>query len=98
MENVIDILRHSAIFRKLTDEQLKKIAAIASVETHPAGAVLYREGDPAGKFYIVVEGKVALDMQCDMGPNFPSRQVVAMLLQRANLWVGLPSSSLTFSR
>jgi CRP-like cAMP-binding protein len=82
MENVIDILRHSAIFRKLTDEQLKKIAAIASVETHPAGAVLYREGDPAGKFYIVVEGKVALDMQCDMGPNFPSRQVVVDVIAK----------------
>ncbi|HRR39900.1 MAG TPA: cyclic nucleotide-binding domain-containing protein [Syntrophales bacterium] len=76
MENVIDILRHSVIFSKLTDEQLKKLAAIASIETHPAGTVLYREGDPAAKFYIVIDGKVALDMQCDMGPNFPPRQVI----------------------
>jgi len=82
METVIDVLRHSVVFQKLTNEQIKKLAAIASTETHPAGTLLYREGDPASKFYIVQEGKVVLDMKCEMGPHTPPRQVTVDVITK----------------
>jgi CRP/FNR family cyclic AMP-dependent transcriptional regulator len=75
MDTVVDVLRQSVVFQKLTNEQIKKLAAIASFETYPAGTLLYKEGDPASKFYIVKEGKVILDMKCEMGPHTPPRQV-----------------------
>jgi len=82
METVIDVLRHSVVFQKLTNGQIKKLAAIASTETHPAGTLLYREGDPASKFYIVQEGKVVLDMKCEMGPHTPPRQVTVDVITK----------------
>lgn len=82
METVIDVLRQSIVFQKLTNEQIKKLAAVASFETHPAGTLLYREGDPADKFYIVKEGKVVLDMTCEMGPHMPPRQVTVDVITK----------------
>jgi CRP/FNR family cyclic AMP-dependent transcriptional regulator len=80
METIVDILTRSVIFRNLTKEQIEKLAAIASVEVHPAGTLLYKEGDPADKFYIVQEGKVVLNMKCDMGPHVPPMQVTVDLI------------------
>jgi CRP/FNR family transcriptional regulator, cyclic AMP receptor protein len=82
MEKVIDVLKNSVVFQKLTGEQIKKLAAVASVESHPAGTLLYKEGDPAGKFYIVEEGKVILDMKCEMGPHTPPRQVTVDVITK----------------
>lgn len=82
MESVMDVLRQAVVFQKLTSEQIKKLAAVASVESHPAGTLLYKEGDPAGKFYIVEEGKVVLDMKCEMGPHTPPRQVTVDVITK----------------
>ncbi len=82
MEKIISILSESVVFQRLTKEQLEKLAAIASVETYPAGTLLYREGDPADKFYIVEEGKVVLDMKCDMGPNVAPMQVTVDVITK----------------
>ena len=82
MENILDALRKSVVFQKLTNEQVKKLATIAAVETHPVGTLLYKEGDPASKFYVVVAGKVVLDMKCEMGPLFPPRQVTVDVITK----------------
>jgi len=49
-------------FRELTPEQVKKIAAIAFVHHFKVGEIFFREGDPQGNVYFVIEGRVALDM------------------------------------
>jgi CRP-like cAMP-binding protein len=82
MESVINVLRNSFIFQKLTNEQMKKLAAITTAETHSAGTVLYGEGHPANKFYIVEEGKVVLNMKSDLGPLIPPRQVIVDVVEK----------------
>ena len=82
MGTVIDILRQSVVFQRLTNEQIKKLAAIATVENHPAGTLLYKAGDPADKFYIVQEGKVILDLKADLGPHVPPMQVTVDVITK----------------
>ncbi|HWG02494.1 MAG TPA: ATP-binding protein [Trebonia sp.] len=51
-------LRSLFLFAKLTDEQLEELCRVGRVETYPPGPV-YREGEPAERFYVLIEGTVA---------------------------------------
>ncbi len=44
------------LFRGIPDGELYHLARIATIEHHPAGTVLVREGDPPDKLYILVRG------------------------------------------
>jgi signal transduction histidine kinase len=54
-----DELRPLFLFEKLTDTQLGWLCQRGRVEFFPAGPV-YAEGDPAGSFYVLLEGTVVL--------------------------------------
>lgn len=49
-------------FQELDPEHLQKISEISRLRHVRAGEVLFREGDAEDYLYIVVEGRVALDM------------------------------------
>jgi signal transduction histidine kinase len=55
----IDELRTLFLFEKLTDEQLTWLCERGSVQEYPAGYV-YREGEPATCFFVLLEGTIAL--------------------------------------
>jgi signal transduction histidine kinase len=55
----IDELRTLFLFEKLTDEQLRWLCAHGYVESHEPGYVL-REGEPAQKLYVLLDGTIAL--------------------------------------
>jgi len=78
----LKIMRESNLLKNLNDAQLEKLASIAIGESHPAGTLLYKQGDPAGKFYLVEEGKVFLEMKADMGPARPPLQVTTDVITR----------------
>ena len=46
------------LFNGLAGATLEKLIALAKKETHPAGAVLYRPGDPAEDFFVLDSGRV----------------------------------------
>ena len=54
-----DELRTLFLFEKLTDAQLDWLCQRGRVEVMPAGPV-YAEGDPATRFYVLLEGTVVL--------------------------------------
>lgn len=58
----LEIIKGTRVFRGLNDQQLQSIASIAQEETHAAGHILFKEGEPALNFYILEEGKVLLEM------------------------------------
>ena len=78
----LTILKETQIFQYLTDEQLKRMEPLAVEEKHKAGTVLYKEGEAAGKCYIVTEGKIVLDMKIDMGPSAPPLQVTVDVITK----------------
>jgi CRP-like cAMP-binding protein len=75
-------LKDTNIFKFCSDRELEKLAAIAVTESYPAGALLYKEGDPAHHVYIVEEGKVFLEMKTEMGPHRPPMQVTVDVITK----------------
>lgn len=57
------------LFSGLTREEHARIAALAVVETFPAGSTLFKEGDPPGDLYILLEGRVTLCMRVAGQPD-----------------------------
>lgn len=58
MESPHGILRDLYFFRSLPEEDLRKIAAVCREEQFSPGDMICREGAPADRFYIIVEGAV----------------------------------------
>jgi CRP/FNR family transcriptional regulator, cyclic AMP receptor protein len=56
------VLRSQKFFAGLADDQLALITGCASTTVFPSGAILFREGDPADTFYLIRDGKVALEL------------------------------------
>jgi len=51
-------LRAAHLFALLDDAQLAKVAALARPVSLPADSTIFLQGDPAGAFYLVAEGRV----------------------------------------
>ncbi len=56
-------LRECQVFQRLTDDQLEKISTLCSREVYEAGATIFKAGSMAERLFVVVEGKVALQME-----------------------------------
>ncbi len=55
-------LGKSDLFSDLSDEQRDKIALLSRKMTFETGDILFREGDPADKLYIVLQGTLAVEV------------------------------------
>ncbi|HSN17201.1 MAG TPA: Crp/Fnr family transcriptional regulator [Gammaproteobacteria bacterium] len=53
-------LKQHYLFAALDDAQLEKVLASTSIDSYPKGERLFRRGDPAHAFYMVLSGKVKL--------------------------------------
>jgi CRP/FNR family cyclic AMP-dependent transcriptional regulator len=59
---VLSELQKIPWFQELRSQHVRRIASITTLERIKAGRVLFREGDTEDYFYIVIDGRVALDM------------------------------------
>ncbi len=55
-------LKQKDIFGGMDRDIVKKIMEIAITESHPEGEWLFRVGDPANSFYILLKGRVKLSL------------------------------------
>jgi CRP-like cAMP-binding protein len=62
MSDTLDDLRRLRVVEGLDDEHLRQLAGIAQPVDFPAGAVVFREGDPAADVDLVVDGSVSLEV------------------------------------
>jgi CRP/FNR family cyclic AMP-dependent transcriptional regulator len=61
-QDVATALRSLRLLQAFPEELLAPLVAIATVESYPAGAVIFRQGDLARTSYLIVEGNVALEI------------------------------------
>jgi CRP/FNR family transcriptional regulator, cyclic AMP receptor protein len=54
----VELLRGLPLFELCSKRDLRRIAALAIEREVDAGAELIHEGEPAGEFYVVVDGEV----------------------------------------
>ena len=59
---LLDLLRRVPIFAELPQATLERIALRVAPEIYDAGAVIFGQGDPGERFYIVESGTVEIDV------------------------------------
>jgi len=60
MTTAAQSLQSVPLFRDFTGEHLEALAKVLQRQTHPAGHVLFRTGDLASQFLVLMQGEVAL--------------------------------------
>jgi CRP-like cAMP-binding protein len=66
-----EILKGMDIFEFLKLEELKDIAKLAEIEEFDQGDVIFKEGDTAEKIYMVLEGRVSIEITIYPGKRSP---------------------------
>ncbi|MEM2878662.1 MAG: cyclic nucleotide-binding domain-containing protein [Candidatus Hadarchaeales archaeon] len=62
-----DMLKKMDIFEFVGKEELKKIAEIAEIEEFEPGEYVFRDGDIGKKIYVVLEGRVSVEIPVGSG-------------------------------
>jgi len=66
-----EILKEMDIFEFLKLEELKDIAKLAKIEEFDQGGLIFKEGDKAEKIYMVLEGRVSIEIAIYPGKRAP---------------------------
>jgi CRP-like cAMP-binding protein len=61
MKTINEAITRHTFFNGMKPEQLAELAEGAKASQFEAGAVLFREGEPANQFYLIESGKIALE-------------------------------------
>lgn len=83
MTSLLPPLEQHPFLLGLSPEQVSAIACHASERSFPAGALLLREGEPAGTLYLLRSGRVALEQ------HVPGRGATQLETLRAGDILGL---------
>src|ERR1043165_6069453 len=59
---LLDTLRANRFFEGMHEQELSELASIAQLEQHPKETVIFKEGGPSNKFFVVIEGSVGLEI------------------------------------
>lgn len=70
----IRALRKFPIFEGLSDDELERIAALCREEVYEVGTVIHEEGAAADHLYIVLDGKVILELELELQPYASPRR------------------------
>ena len=62
MSNVIDTLRGISFLNDIDPDHLQQIASIAEIRVYDARDILFHEGEPAEYVYLVVTGRIMLEL------------------------------------
>ena len=84
-------LKECQTFSRLTDDKLEKVAEICSQEVYEVGATIFQAGSMAEEVFILVDGKVALQMEAPMGQLQLRKRVTVETVGNSELfgWSGM---------
>ena len=60
-ETLATTIAEQRLFKDLAPRYLALLAEVAMFKEFAAGEVIFREGDPANRFYLILDGEVALE-------------------------------------
>lgn len=75
----------------MTDDQLQKVAALCSQEVYEAGITIFRSRSIAEQLFVLVDGKVALQMELPVQESQLRKRVTVDVINKGDLfgWSGL---------
>lgn len=56
----LSVLRNTALFADLDEAQLGRVAEICLEQTYRSGEIIFREGEPGNRLFIIVTGSVRI--------------------------------------
>lgn len=65
-----DLARFSKLFSALEEPARQKLMALSNKKSYPKGAVICREGDPGGEFFVLTRGQVQVTGADLLGRKF----------------------------
>ena len=75
------LIRDVPLLARLPEADLKALASRGRVGSYPAGAVIFREGDPGDALHVVAESTATRTLPstttCRASPGSPSRKMTA---------------------
>ncbi|NCN05453.1 MAG: cyclic nucleotide-binding domain-containing protein [Spirochaetales bacterium] len=94
MSGNLAFLKHVYFFKDLDNRELRAIASVAHTQTFPGGTYIFREGDEAERFYVLVNGWVGIYKVSHSGePNLLTRQGPGHVFGEMALVDDLPRSA-----
>ena len=82
----IQSLSRFPIFEGLTDDELKRIAALCREDVYEAGATFHEEGAASEYLYIVQDGEVSLEMELELQPYASPRQTIIEVVTKGEVF------------
>jgi len=74
-KEVVMFLQKNDIFKNIRQEAINEISEVAFEEEHEKGIVLFKEGDSARYFYVLVEGKVLINIEGATTPRYVATKI-----------------------
>ena len=68
-QSTTEYLSTHEFFSGFSDDNLKFLCECSSTREIKKGQILFRQGENAGKFYVVRNGRISIQMPAIMGPN-----------------------------
>ncbi len=78
-DSIKEVIKRSELFWNLSDAQMEELAYLAVEKSFNAGQRIFTEGEPLPNFYIVVRGKVALEMEIRIGSRTRRQAVIDVI-------------------
>jgi hypothetical protein len=78
----VTFLKEFAFFKDFSSDQLKKLASLATEESHVAGEHMYQIGDTARSLFLVKKGKVVMFMENYMRAGKPPMLVTVDIITK----------------
>lgn len=69
---ITDTLKSSELFGDLETDHLEKVSVLCRGGSYREGMMIFKEGDEATEFYVLTEGRIALEMEVCPVPNRPA--------------------------
>lgn len=85
------LIKSSQLFWALSEDQIEKLLPLCEEQPFEAGVRIFAEGDNAESFYIIEQGKVALEMEIRIGSR--TRKQAAIDVLGSNEVFGWPALS-----
>ncbi len=104
VELQIELLRHVALFRELTFQEAARVLACAHERRVAANEIVFREGEPGDRFYLVTDGAVVVSQRdttlttIERGGHFGELALITDAVRSATVHATRPTTLLAIER
>ncbi len=104
VEHQIGLLRHVALFRELTFQEAARVLVCARERRVATHEIVFREGDPGDRFYLVTDGAVVVSQRqtvlttIERGGHFGELALITDAVRSATVHASRPTTLLAIDR